>query len=282
MPELKDYIDLVTSAKDDVKSIYQAVEDEVNQDATLADLDTISKTSVEGLSLYVSAFLCWFFETIILKPFQTEIETKIADNINPNDRWWAAEVLTYQDGDDLLFDDTTKRPYYAVIDTTKQIIKFVAVKTTSGLCAIKVAKDSKVPLSNDELTRFKAWVSDVQPSGANIEVITLESDKIKTPVTVYYNALIALNIVQAAVEDSVNNYLNNLPYNGKFSLTKYKDAIDATTNVIDSTLGTFEARPDAEITFSAIDREYEPLAGHIQIDPAFPLSTIISYVPVID
>lgn len=280
MPTLKEYIELARSAKDDVRIIYEAIEEEVNDDATLANLETVSKTSVEGLWIFVYAFMSWFFQEFVLAPFKIEIQNAIDNNVNPNDRWWAAEVKKFQDGDPLLFDETTKRYYYETIDPFKQIVKFVAIVNQAGLCTIKVAKANKEPLTSDELDRLRVFRSEVQPSGANIEEISIESDKLKAPITVYYNALRTEAFIKPLVEEAITNYLDNLPFNGRFSLTKYKNAIEAVPDVFDIVRGVFEARPDEEVAFSVIEREYDPLAGHIQIDPAFPLDDMIVYIPV--
>ena len=280
MPTLQDYIELARQSKAQIRTIYETIEGEVNDDVTLDNLDTISKTSVEGLWIYIPAFCTWFFEQYVLVDFKKGIQDTIDNNTNLNDRWWATEIKKFQDGDTVLFNDATKRPYYAVIDTSKQIIKYAAVVSNSGLTTVKVAKEGKVKLSNDEMSRLSEFGNDSQPSGANIQYETYNPDKLKAPIKVYFNALRTVDYIQPIVEAAIINYLDNLPYNGRFRTSAYVDAIQKVIDVVDVEPLVFEAKPEGSSDWIIIDRVYDPLSGTVDISTDLSLIDAVTYIPV--
>lgn len=279
MPTLQETLENSRFVKEKLPEIHRIIADEANNDANLAELESISRTSNEGLFIYIPAYISAFFEEYVFKLFRSQIQSVIDNNTNLNDRWWATEIKKFQDGDELLFSASNKRPYYAVIDPDKQIIKYAAVVSQGGFSQVKVSKTDKEPLGPDELSRAIAYMREVQPSGANCEMVSLPSDKIKTPVTVYYNALKSEEVIAPLVEAAINNYLDNLEYNGDFYKSKFQDAIQAVPDVVDVVLGDFEARPNAEPSFTVFSRIYNPVSGVIEIDPDFPLEDAITYIP---
>ena len=280
MPLLSDYITLAQSFKDNIKQVWSILEDEVNNDITLDDLDNVSKTSKEGLLLYIPAYMTWFFETYILNTAKSDIQAIIDNNISPTDPWWQSEMKKFQDGDSLLYDPVTRKYYYAVIDATKNIIKYCSVTSGGGMATIKVLKDGKVPVSTAEYGRIKAYMNSVQPSGANLSLRSINSDKLKLPTTVYYNALRNVSDIQPLVEAAVNGYLDNLSFNGEFNLNFYEDAIQAVADVKRVKLGDIQGRPDSEGYADITDVVYLTYSGAVEVDPDFPLSVVITYVPI--
>lgn len=277
---LNEWIELVKLNKENIKTAYTEIEGEISDNATLASLNSVSRTSVYKLWIYVPAFVCWFFENYIFVVFKKDIETIISQNEFLTDRWLSTEMKKFQDGDTLVINNTSKRPYYATIDETKQIIKYVSVVSVAGSTTVKVAKADKVPLTNPELTRASAYLNDIQPTGSNIGLFTAASDQIKTPMTVYYNALRDEAEMKVLIQAAITDYLDNLPFNGEFLLSKLFDQIQSVQDVKDIVFGNFEAKPAAGVSYTPITRNYMPLAGHLVIDPSFDLDTNITYAPL--
>lgn len=279
MPTLSEYLTLTNLYKKDIKIVYANIEEEVNNDITLDDLDNVSKTSKEGLMLYIPAYFTWFFENYILKVFKSDVQTLIDANTSQTDEWWSTNMKQFQDGDTLLFDTTTKKYYYATLDVTKQIITYCSVTSIGGLCTVKVAKADRTPLSSPELSRAAAYGDRVQPSGANIEYVSVASDKLKCPTVVYYNPLKDSSAVQTAVEAAINAYLQVLNSKGEFNINKFEDSIQSIIDVTRVKRGTIEAKANGGAYVTITDIVYETYSGFIEVDAAFPLSTVITYLP---
>lgn len=279
MPTLSEYLQLTKTFKKDIKTVYSNIEDEVNNDITLNDLDNISKTSKEGLMLYLPAYIAWFFEEYILKVFKKDIQTLIDSNVSKTDIWYTTEMKNFQDGDALLFNTETKKYYYAVPDDSKKIVKYCSATSLGGICTVKLAKENRVALTSDELNRAKSYGDRVQPGGANIEYISINPDKLKCPTTVYYNPLRNEADIKASVEAAIEAYLLLLNSKGEFNTNKFEDAIQSVTDVERIKLGTFEGRADAGSFVEITDIVYLTYSGFIEVDPDFPLSTIITYIP---
>jgi hypothetical protein len=263
-----------------IDQIYSSIEAEKNANADLASLSSASRTAIYKLTMYVVAVSIWALENL-QDLFKKEVQDIITNGLIGNERWLAAEARKYQFGDTLQIDDTTGVYGYATVDETKQIVKRVAVQTSGGVTKVKAAKEASgavVQLTELELSGFRAYMNQIQLAGTNITVSSLPADLMKLPITVYYDALRKLDEVKAETEAAVNTYIANLDFNGTFFLSRLQDAVQAVPSTVDVVLGTVEARPDAS-TYTAVTRTYRALAGYVKVDPDYPLSSTITYVP---
>lgn len=276
---LKEHIALAQESKTEVKEIYTLINDEVNNDADLSGATSASKTAVYKLWMYVFAFLSWLQERLFNEA-KMELQAIVDEGENGTDRWLAKEVVKFQYGDSLVFDTATAVYSYAVIDETKQIIKRKAIISQNGLTLVKVAKEdgggNPLPLAGSELTAFESYLNAIQWAGTNIKAVSIASDKLWIPATIYFDALLTQSVVAANVEAAILGYLANLPFNAEFSLTKLVDAIQLATGVVDVVLGDVQARPDTS-TFSSVSRVYYPNSGYFEIDISHQLSSTLNY-----
>lgn len=260
--------------------LYTVITDEVNADANLNGLTSTSKTAEFNLWKYVVAALAYIQESIWGER-QAEIQA-IADAAIPGtDKWMHKELFKFQYGDALSFNTTTAKYYYAVIDASKQIIKRCAVVSSGGLTTIKVAKESAgvpVALSGPELTAFTSFVRQIQWAGSNVAApVSLASDKLNAPLTIYYNGTVILADLKVLVEAAFTNYLKSLPFNAEFKIISLIDAIQAVPNVNDVVAGTIQGKPDAG-SYTTIARVYIPASGYIEKDGAIDFNTMFTYV----
>lgn len=263
-------------AKQRITEIYTMLTNEVSSDADLSGLTTISKTGIYKLWLYVFSALSYIQENLWTEA-KTEMQSIVDNAIPGTDRWLAKEIVKFQYGDSLTFDDETGDYSYATINEAKQIIDRVAVVSGNGTTSVKVAKAGPAALSAAELNALKSYVSEIQYAGSNIVTISLASDKVKLPITVYYNAITPLATIQTNVKAAINAYLSELNFNGEFYLSRLVDAIQAVENIEDVVLGTVEGRTDAG-SFNTISRTYQPVSGYLEVDPLFELDDTITYV----
>ena len=269
------------AAQERIGELYTVITDEVNADANLDGLTSTSKTAEFNLWKYIWSAMAYIQEAI-WDERKAEIQS-IADAAIPGtERWFQKELLKFQYGDTLSFNTTTAKYYYAVIDAANQIIKRCAVVSNGGLTQIKVAKETAgvpVALTAPELTAFISYVRQIQWAGANIaNPISLASDKLNAPMTIYYDGTIKIDDLKPLIEAAFNAYLSALPFNAEFKNTALQDAIQAVAGVNDVVPGTFQAKADAG-AYSDIARIYIPTAGYIEKDGAISFDDMLTYVP---
>ena len=213
-----------------------------------------------------------------------------------NSLWWIKKMKEFQYGDtvQLIEIDTPVGkqdiPSYAVIDESKQIIKFVAItRLASGASVLKVALDDgngfPAVLDNSQLDAAKVYVDALQIAGANISVISLPSDQVKYGFDVYYNPQVIANdgslISDSGVfpfEDAINEYHRNLRFDGTVEIEKVEDAIQKATGYVDHKRNFFDGKRNGG-SYEAFDRFYTSTSGYVEIDSNFPLSDTINYIP---
>ncbi len=252
------------------------------KDATpeLDGLTNNSSTSVWRLKAFIAAVIQTITETL-WDVFKAEIEAKL-EVIPSNGKSLAAESKKFQFGDLLQFNlDGTYG--YAEVDEEKQIIKRVAITSTIGGTQVKVAGElngNPEELSNEELTSFQGYLNEIQFAEKRYVAVSAPSDKLKTPLTVYYNAIHPKATIQANVESAVNAFIGNLNeelnFDGSFLVLDLLIAVRNVTGVVNVTNEGIEARADAG-DFTEVDRIYNPVSGYYEIDPAFSLANTIQY-----
>lgn len=278
---VSDILTQFQSFKSRIDEYYALIYNEVQSDATLDDLNSPSKTADFNLWMWIFAAM-----SVIMDGLWADREKVISDKVDSGiagtDRWYQIELKKFQYGDSLSW-DTIGKYYYAVIDAAKQIIARCAVVSTGGVTQIKVAKldvsGNPVALSAPELASFTSFVRQIQWAGSNVlDPISLASDKINAPMTVYYNGTRTLDDIKAIVEAAFNEYLASLPFNGEYSVNKHGDFVEnKTTDISEVNMGSVQAKADGG-SYASVARVYNPSSGYIEKDPAITFNTMITYV----
>jgi len=257
----------------------------------LSDLTNTSKVALWRLFLFLVATAMWVEETL-WDDFKVEIEDKIVKGQYGGSPWFQDQCFKFQLGYTLVWLDNQ----FKYTDTTSgtalaaQIIKRAAIVESGGQVRIKVAKlvgSVVTKLSGAELTAFDDYIRKIKPAGTNTLTISADPDLLKVSIRAYYNPEVLASdgslLTDGAsfpLEDAINNYISNLPFNGRLSLTALVDAMQAANGIVNPELLTAEAKYGA-LAYAAIVTEYIPDAGHLTIDPAYPLSSSITYIPYV-
>jgi hypothetical protein len=262
-----------------VEEYYALINGQVDADANLSGLTSTSKTAEYNLWMWVFAAMSVIMDGL-WEERKSEIQA-IADSAIPGtERWLQKEILKFQYGDTLNFDDDTAKYSYDEIDTDAQIVKRCAIQSTGSVSSVKVAKESAgspVPLLMDELTALRSYVNQIKWAGMQLTVNSLNSDKINAPLTIYYNGIVPVADMKVLVQEAFTNYLANLPFNGQFTITKLIDAIQLVPNVNDVVAGAIQAKPNSG-TYSPVARIYIPISGYIEKDGAISFDTMFTYI----
>jgi hypothetical protein len=289
-----------------LSQIYQSIIDEKNTKASLVGLlpsvDSLtlllqdlasspSAVAVWRLWCFIMAACMWVHEGL-WDVFKADVETIIANKEPGTLKWYQNIGFLFQYGDPLIWvtdaSGENGKYVYAVIDPAKQIVNRCATIERSGSVVIKAAIEAGGVISSltaPQLVALNAYYQKMKYAGPPLVCESNNPDTLKIYYTVYYDALADLTELKPAVEDAINNYLavisgvsNPDLFNGRLTLSKLTDAIQKVTNVTDPRLtdaqGTYGGNP-----YTAITGEYNSNAGYCIIDPAFPLSTTITYEP---
>lgn len=261
-----------------------------NSQTLLSDLSSGSKVAIWRLLFFVVAVGIWVHEVLFDK-HKADIEKRANEIITGTPLWYREECFRFQYGDSIEWNG--KQYIYLIHDTTKQIIKRAAVIEATGpqgqiQVRIKVAKldsaDLPTPLTTAELTAFKEYIAKVKFAGTNIAIISRDADLLKISYDVTYDPLVINGNGELIsdpsikpVELAINNHIQNLPFNGILNLTSLTDAIQTAQGVIDPVLNNAEAKYGS-LAYATINKNYNANAGHMKIDPAFPLATQLNYI----
>jgi hypothetical protein len=247
----------------------------------LQDLTAGSKVAIWRLWAYVIA-VCIYTHEALFDLFKQEVQTIVATAVPGVLRWYHEQIFAFQFGYTLQY--INGKYQYSSLDNSARIIKFCAVEERpDGLVVIKTAKEvASLPneLSPAELLALQAYCQSIKFAGTRISVVSYPADSLKLVYTIYYDPILPVATVKATVELIISNFLKNLPFNGRLKITSLTDALQLGDGIIDPVFTSAEARYGA-LPYAAFTAEYNSNAGYMQIDPAFPLSTTINYLPYV-
>lgn len=247
--------------------------------------DNFSIVSFEGTFIFIIAYSIWILE-MLFADHVSWIEKRAAEIKPGTTAWYKRKTLDFQFGDALIFVADVYQ--YSTINTDNQIIKLATATEDGGKVLIKVAKlDSNnlpIPLATPELDAFSAYMKKVKFAGVKVLIVSRESDLLKIHYKVYVDAILInengeliANTAIKPVEEAINNYIKNLPFNGQFTTTELTDKIQQSVGVINPVFEAGEVKYGA-LPFQALGDFYRPDAGHLKIDPLYPLSATITYI----
>ncbi|HYH14170.1 MAG TPA: hypothetical protein VD794_03055 [Flavisolibacter sp.] len=249
----------------------------VAADPTLGPaLTSTSRVAIYRLMLYISAVCDWTLETF-QDLFKKEVNETIANMKPHSPLWYANKAKAFQYGFDLVpeadyYDNTGLRD--DEIEASRIVRHAAVVELPRGL-RIKVATHNGTDLQKltaDQLTSLKAYFARVKDAGVNPLVVTTDdADALKLSLRIKYNPLV-LNAMggridgttATPIQEAIKNFLENLPFNGVFSVQALVDAIQAVEGVEDLSIDLVQTKYGA-LPFSAVNIQYIPDSGYLRI-----------------
>ncbi len=236
-------------------------------------LTSISKTTIWRLTIYIVAVCSWTLEKLF-DNHKAETNYTIQQQKAHKVNWYCNKAKAFQFGHSLVYEED----YYKFEDEKARIIKHASVKeveTDNGLLLeIKVAKDasgSLAELTPPELAAFKNYIKRVKDAGVKLRIISQEADQLRLTIDLYYDPLVFNEqgerldgTSSTPVQDAISEYLENLPFNGEFSIMSLTDKLQKVQGVAipqvisaESRWGTYE--------WSGISAKYTPEAGWLKV-----------------
>lgn len=230
--------------------------------------DQFSAVSVESAITYVVSYVIWLYEQIVFAN-STEISAQIASQQPFSVPWYTSIAKAFQLGDQLEYNEDTYKFGYSVIDTAKQIVKYVAIRQrqVEGVTKLQVfaTKADKAAMTADELSAFSSYITQCGAAGTHFQFISLAPDSLEINLTVYYDPQILsssgllLSDGSNPIQTAVNEYLNGIQYAGVFNRTKLTDSIQLATGIKDVLLGDVRLNGDLNN-----NRQFESASGFYQ------------------
>lgn len=254
----------------------------------LSQLTSQSRVAIWRVFFWTISVGIWTLEKIL--DVETEaLEARARSIIPAILRWYRDRALEFQDGDALIWNGS--KYVYAQTNQANRIVAYAAAIESNNQVIVKVAKDVSgvaAPLSSAEETRFREYLTLIKYAGTDTDVITLTADLVVISGTVFYDPLVLSSngslVSDPAVfpvEDAINNYLRDLGttnFNGIFRQIDLTDKIQAVPGVSNFIPAGIQITAPAPFNVLADPAEqYQSVAGHLAIDPMFPLSSGIIY-----
>jgi hypothetical protein len=260
----------------------------------LADLTSTSKVAIWRLLCWLMAFLVWTHEQIF-DQHVIEIEARAQEIIPGTTRWYKNIALLFQNGYALTWDGDK----YIYTDTTSLLAEASKVVTQSACIEVNTQVLLKIaggtlgafaPITAAQLLAFTSYIQTRKFAGVNVTIINWPHDLLKIQYTIEYDPLVigATGLLLAdgttyPVVEAINDYIQALPFNATLKMSALTDAIQAVNGVMTSVCEVAEAKTNGAAIYTDIlattTDSYVAYSGYLLIDPAFPLSSQITYIP---
>jgi len=266
-----------------IDTIYSLIIAEKEARTELDGLTSVSATAVFKLWAWVTAAVLYTVESMH-DLFRIEIDTLLR-TLKPGTLLWYQEMCkSFQYGDAINWGSTGFA--YSTIDDTKKIVDQCSVTEGNGGLTVKIATDINgelEPLMELQEEAFTAYLQSMKYAGTRVSIVNSAANKLNIAVDIYYNPLVLdangsmLNGGSKPVELSIQNYLRNLPFNGRLRRSAIQDAILSSEGVRDIKITTLQSKYGSN-NYVDIDVSSIPESGYYKIDSAHPLATGINYI----
>lgn len=266
----------------------------------LSVLSSNSKSSKWKQLLEIVALAIYNFQLAVVLHLQ-EIQDLIASQKVFNLRRYRAETLRFQYGFDLMeesdeFKNTFIENGVEIEATAEQIeaskiIKYAACNRVIAQgkvrIVIKIAPENMEEIFPDEvLTAFGKYIEEIAPAGDYVAFVNYLPDLLRFSFKIKYDPKVLLSngmhIVNGnfPVQDSINNFLKNLPFDGELSVQKLESAILASEGVEDLQTNLVESKwIDPTVNgygiYQPINMSKIPISGRFKVENFNGLQYII-------
>jgi hypothetical protein len=235
---------------------------------------TFSKASIESLLFYIIATAMWTLEKLF-DAHRAEVSS-IIDELKPHSlRWYVSKAKAFMLGYALVQDSD----YYDIAGltdeqiTAAQVVKYAAAVESGAVVYLKIATDTggePMPLPAQQLDGFKFYISEVKDAGVVVEVVNEPAEHFRINLTVYYDPMVMDNTGvtfgagATPVQNTVKEFIKNLPFNGEYRNVALVDALQQIEGVVIPELHLAETSRDGQ-QWEQVDAKSIPYSGYYKI-----------------
>lgn len=237
----------------------------------MSELNSGSKVAIWRLWCWIMAVLAWMLEISFIK-HKDEVNQLIASQRHGTLRSYQTAALNFQFGHALFWNG--KQYVYPLENQESKIIKRCTVGMHQGVLRFKVTKENTgvlEPLTPAEYDAFRRYILDIVHPGTNFAVTSSAADLLKLIAKIYVDPQILdltghhVSNGKPMVENAINEFIKNLPFNGRMNIQKLIDEIQAVDGVLDVRL-LEAAYKYGSLSWITFDREIEPFSGYMALD----------------
>lgn len=236
-----------------LSTIYQEAKAARDARLELTEFHNGSKMSVMDAFTWIVSACIWSFENI-MDVFKVDVASDLRNRVNGTPAYYVNALLKYQHGDTLQMNDEGTQFSYPVVDETKRVITKVAYsevntdvvevednKTTvykffDKDLVLKIATGEPGAynqIDGETLTAVCAYMQQISFAGTHMTIVSRKGDILVPKVIVYYDGGATESEMMEAVEDALNNFIANIPFDGAVYVQKIIDAIQRVEHVTD-------------------------------------------------
>jgi len=259
------------------KEIYDGMIAVKEGTAQLSALTSNSATAIWRLILWITAYGIHAFERILDLHKQEVID--IINELKPHSlRWYVNKTRAFRKSQ-LLIPDSDQYSDEGLTEeqiAEMQIISRVSIAEGSGVLLIKVAKGADIlqPLSkfpdDNEFAALEEYLAEVKDAGVRIILRSEPADILRLNLIIHYNPMLINSDGSSLaggrpVDDAINNFVRNLPFNGEYRNADLVDVLQKTEGVVIPTLQNASASFNIQ-DFHNIDILEKPFSGYYTFD----------------
>ena len=246
-----------------------------NAQAALAVLSSDSQVALWRLMIYIVAVCIWTLEKLF-DIFKTEVDDTIGTLKPHSARWYANKAKGFMYGYNLIAESDV----YDLTGLTEtqirlaRIVNFAAVVEQPRGIRIKVAKlgagGDLEALTAPELLAFVEYMERVKDAGVKLLITSGVADSLRLILKIYFNPLVlnALGarldgITATPVQDAIDRYLKNLPFNGVFVTEYLTDQLQQVDGVVIPHIMDANARYGV-LPYTSFAVKYTPDSGYLR------------------
>lgn len=224
-----------------LSEIYSVAKETRDTYLELTEFKNSSKMSILDAFTWVASACIWAHENI-MDVFKVDLAAELQNRINGTPAYFANALLKYQSGDDLIINDEGTSCSYATVDETKRIVTKVSYSEVTEenfndkVLLLKIATGeagSYSRIEDDELLKIRAYLNKLLFAGQHAYVVSRNGDVLVPKVTVYYDGAVEESEVYQNIEDSLNDFIANVDFDGVVYVQKVIDAIQNAEHVTD-------------------------------------------------
>lgn len=233
--------------------IFAEMEAAKNSNPNLSGLTSTSKVSIWKMIFEVVSWSIFNFMQAANLHLQ-EIRELIATQKVFNLRRYRSEALRFQYGFDLIAESDQFKPTYEdngvdIIATDEQIeaskiVKYAAcnrvIDNARAKIVMKIAPQNLDDVFASEVMQaFAKYIEEIAPAGDHVTIINYLPDVLKFSFKIKYDPMVlkadGMNILTAKfpVQEAIETFLKNLPFNGELSVQRLESAMLAVDGVED-------------------------------------------------
>lgn len=201
-----------------------------------------SKVSFENIKFDIIAFSIWVLENLF-DTHKKEVDDIIEAKMPHRPSWYRTKAKAFQYGFALITDtdnyDNTGYTDDQVLDS--KIIKYAAVTPSAGQILIKIATEASgvlAPITPEQKASFDAYILEIADCGLKYIVVNHLPDILLLNLQIFRDPLVldsnGMSIINGnyPVQDAINEYMKELPFNGELVLAHFIDKLQKAEGVV--------------------------------------------------